>query len=96
MRLNYKKSEFILRLNCKKSEFILRLNCKKSEFILRMNCKKFQKPLGLVSEEKSGKLLKKGAIGYLVYLVNQPKDKNQIEQVLVVKEFMDDFLEKIK
>ena len=26
-----------------------------------MNCKKFQKPLGLVSEEKSKKLLRNGA-----------------------------------
>ena len=63
---------------------------------MRLNCKKFQKPLGLVSEEKSGKLLRNGAVGYLVYLVNQQKDKDQIEQVLVKKEFMDDFPEEIK
>ena len=53
--------------------------CIPEEFILRLNCKKFQTPLGLVSEEKSEKLLRKGAVGSLVYLVNQPKEKKQIE-----------------
>ena len=49
----------------------------------------------LVSGEQAGKLLWKGAVGYLTYLVNQPKDKDQIEQVPVDKEFLDVFIEKL-
>ena len=45
--------------------------------------------MGLVSGEKARKLLWKGAVGYLAYIVNQPKDKAQLEQVPIVREFLD-------
>ena len=34
-------------------------------------------------------------MGYVAYLVNQPADKSQIEQVPVIREFLDVFPEKL-
>ena len=49
----------------------------------------------MISGTKVGKLLRKKAVGYFSYLMNQPADKNQIEEVPVVREFLDVFPEKL-
>ena len=51
--------------------------------------------MGIVSRDQAGKLLKKGAVGYIAYIVNQPKDKAQVEKVPVIKEFLDVFFEEL-
>ena len=58
---------------------------------MQLNFKKPQRPLGLVSGEKAKKFLWKGAVGYMAYLVNQPKDKVQVERVPIIKEYPDVF-----
>ena len=49
----------------------------------------------MISGSQAGKLLRKRAIGYFAYLVNQPANKSQVEQVPVVKEYSDVFPEKL-
>ena len=80
-------------IDCKTKEISL---CIPEEPILRLNFNKSPKPVRLVSGEQVGKLLRKGAVGYLAYLVNQPRDKDQIEQVPVVNEFLDTFSENLE
>ena len=62
---------------------------------LKLNFKKPQRQLGLVSGEKARKLLWNGAVGYLAYIVNQSKDKAQLNQVPIVREFPDIFPEEL-
>ena len=81
-------AKYYVQLDCRTKEISL---CIPEKPILRLNFKKMPKPVKVVSGEQVGKCLRKGAVGYLTYLVNQPKDKDQIEQVPVVKEFLDMF-----
>ena len=50
----------------------------------------------LISGIRVRKLLSSGANGYLAFLINTPGDKVKLENVPVVKEFPDVFLEKLK
>ena len=65
------------------------------ETVIRLNFKRTQKTLGIVSGEQTRKLLKKIAVGYIVYLVNQSNDKAQVEQVPMTKKFLDVFPEEL-
>ena len=69
--------------------------CVPGEPIVKLNFKKAWKPVDLISGEKVRKLLWKGATGYLAYMVNQPKDKTQVGQVPIVREFPDVFPEEL-
>ena len=69
--------------------------CIPREPILRLNFRKSQISMGIISGEQAGKLLRNGAVWYIVYLVNQPKDKARVEQVPKVKEFLDVFPQKL-
>ena len=55
--------------------------CIPGEPVLRLNFQKVPGHLKLISRTQVGKLLRKGAMGYVAYLVNQPADKSQIEEV---------------
>ena len=60
-------AQYYVQLNCRTKEITL---CIPGEPELKLNFKKPQRPLELVSGEKSRKLLWKGAVGYLSYIVN--------------------------
>ena len=66
------------------------------ELIIKLNFKKPHESVELVSGKKTRKILWKGAQEFLAYVVNQPKDKKQVEQVSVVNEFLDVFPEELK
>ena len=85
-------ARYYVQIDCRTKDVSLSIP---EEPVLRLNFKKSQTPLEVVSGEQAGKLLRKGAVGYLAYLVNQPKDKDQLVQVPIVKEFMDVFPEKL-
>ena len=80
------------RLNCKTKDVEF---CIPGEPVLRLNFQKVSGHLKLISGTQVGKLLKKGAVGYVAYLVNQPADKSKIEQVPVIREYLDFFPEKL-
>ena len=63
-------AKYYVQIDCRTKEVSL---CILEEPILKLNFKKSQESLGLISGEHAGKLLRKGAVGYLGYLVNQPK-----------------------
>ena len=86
-------ARYYVQLDCRTKEVSL---CMPGEPVVRLNFKKTHKPVSLVSGEKAQKLLWKGATGYFAYIVNQPKDKKQVEQVPVVREFLDVFPEELK
>ena len=69
--------------------------CVPGEPVVNMNFKKVPRTTTLISGVKARKLLWRGATDYLAYVVNQPNDKNKVEQVHIVKEFPDVFSEKL-
>jgi hypothetical protein len=52
-------------------------------------------PTNLVLIVTARKLLKKGCVGYLVYVLNANKGEPKLSDILVVKEFPDVFLEEL-
>ena len=81
-----------MQINCKTKDVSF---CIPGEPVLNLNFHRILGQLNLISGAQAGKLLRKRAIGYFVYLVNQPSDKSQVEQVPVVKEYTDVFPEKL-
>jgi len=63
--------------------------------ILRLDMKGRLALSALILGIRARKLLSRGAQGYLAFLVNSPKDKAKIEDVLVVKDFLDVFPEEL-
>ncbi|XP_027127752.1 uncharacterized protein [Coffea arabica] len=80
------------------------LNCKTKvmEFLipedatLRLDVRGRLVSSALVSEIRVRKLLRKGAQGYLAFLINTPGDKVKMEDVLVLNEFPDVFPDELK
>ena len=50
----------------------------------------------LISGIRARKLLSKGAQGYLAFLINTPRDKVKLEDMLVVNEFFNVFPDELK
>ncbi|XP_071912345.1 uncharacterized protein [Coffea arabica] len=80
------------------------LNCKikvveffiSGEATLRLDMRGRLASSALVSGIRARKLLSKGAQGYLAFLINTPRDKVKLEDVLVVNEFPDVFPDELK
>ena len=85
-------STYHVLMDCKTKNIKL---CIPDEPVLECDCRKSKEALEMVSGEKAGKILRKGAVGFLAYIVNKPMDKDQLEQVSVVKEFVDVFPEEL-
>ena len=83
-------SKYYVQIDCKTKDINL---CILGEPTLRLNFKKPQGTLGLILWEQAKKLLMKWVVGYITYIVNQPKEKAQVKQVSVMKEFPDVFSE---
>jgi hypothetical protein len=49
----------------------------------------------LISGAKAQKFIKKGCQRYLAYMINKPKGKSTLEGTMVVKEYLDVFLEEM-
>ena len=86
-------SRYYAQVDCRTKDINL---CIPGEPVLRLNFKEPPRILEMISRERARKFLRKGAVGYIVYLVNQPKNKVQTEQVPIVKELLDVFSEKLK
>lgn len=75
-------------LNCSKKRICLvGLNKKKVYF----RGDKLEKPKVMISALKAGKMLKKGCEGFLAYVIGEKETKSEIEDVPVVREFLDVF-----
>ena len=85
-------AENYVQINCRTKEVTL---CLPEEPVLKLSFQRTPKTLRIVSGKQVGKLIRSGAIGYVAFLENQIKDKDQIGQVQVVKEFVDVFPEKL-
>ncbi|XP_071912295.1 uncharacterized protein [Coffea arabica] len=80
-------------LNCKTKvvEF-----CIPGETTLRLDVRGRLVSSALVSRIRARKLLNKGAQGYLAFLINTPRDKMKLKDVLVVNKFFDVFPDELK
>ena len=85
-------SQHYVQIDCKSKDIRL---CVPGENVLEHNFKKSNGALGVISGEKVGKCLRNGAMGFVAYIVNKPKDKVHMEQVPIVGEFQDVFPEEL-
>ena len=69
-------SKYYVLIDCKTKNIKL---CVPGEPVLEYNFREFKESFGIVSGEKVGKFLRKRAVGFLAYIVNQPKDKTEME-----------------
>ncbi|XP_071921887.1 uncharacterized protein [Coffea arabica] len=66
------------------------------EAILKLDVKSRLVSSAMISGIRARKMLHKGAQGFLVFLINAPSDQVKLEDVPVVREFLDVFPEELK
>ncbi|XP_071933774.1 uncharacterized protein [Coffea arabica] len=70
--------------------------CIPGEATLRLDVKSRLASSAMISGIRARKMLSKGAQGFLAFLINAPSDQVKLEDVLVVREFLDVFPEELK
>ncbi|XP_071939911.1 uncharacterized protein [Coffea arabica] len=70
--------------------------CIPGEATLRLDVKGRLASSAMISGLRARKMLSKGAQGFLAFLINAPSDQVKLEDVLVVREFLDVFPEELK